>query len=72
MKNLIKTTVGNFPFGFVYTPSDFPIDLNEQASVNLIFNNRVASGEIRCLSKKIIGKYKIITKKINQKPKNEL
>ena len=51
MTNLIKTTVDNFPFGFVFTPSDFPIDINKQASVNRILNNMVVAGEIRRLSK---------------------
>ncbi|MDR1583040.1 MAG: DUF6088 family protein [Prevotellaceae bacterium] len=51
MTDTIKMTINNFPFGFVFTPSDFPIDIGKQASVNRILNNMVAAGEIRRLSK---------------------
>lgn len=51
MTDTIKNTINNFPFGFVFTPSDFPIDISKQASVNRILNNMVAAGEIRRLSK---------------------
>ncbi|HHV84428.1 MAG TPA: hypothetical protein GXX42_01240 [Petrimonas sp.] len=51
MTDKIRTTISKFPFGFVFTPGDFPIDLDKQASVNRILNNMVAAGEIRRLSK---------------------
>ena len=51
MTDSIKKTINNFPLGFVFTPSDFPIESGKQASVNRILNNMVASGEIRRLSK---------------------
>jgi hypothetical protein len=51
MTDIIKNTINNFPFGFVFTPGDFPIDISKQASVNRILNNMVAAGEIRRLSK---------------------
>jgi len=51
MTNTIRTSINRFPFGFVFTPSDFPIDINKQASVNRILNNMVVAGEIRRLSK---------------------
>lgn len=59
MTDTIKTTIGRFPFGFVFTPSDFPIDSGKQASVNRILNNMVAAGEIRRLSKGRFYKPKI-------------
>ena len=51
MTDLIKTTIDKFPFGFVFTPSDFPIDVSKQATVNRILNNMVSAGSIRRLSK---------------------
>jgi hypothetical protein len=51
MTNTIKNAINTFPFGFVFTPSDFPIETGKQASVNRILNNMVAAGEIRRLSK---------------------
>lgn len=51
MTDTIRMTIGNFPFGFVFTPSDFPIEAGKQASVNRVLNNMVAAGEIRRLSK---------------------
>ena len=51
MTNLIRTTINKFPFGFVFTPSDFPVDISKQASVNRILNNMMVAGEIRRLSK---------------------
>ncbi|OJV80558.1 MAG: hypothetical protein BGO34_15720 [Bacteroidia bacterium 44-10] len=51
MTEIIKRTIDKFPFGFVITPSDFPVDLKKQASVNRILNNMVAAGTIRRLSK---------------------
>ena len=51
MTGIIKNTIDNFRFGFVFTPSDFPIGISKQASVNRVLNNMVASGEIRRLSK---------------------
>ena len=51
MTDTIKTTIGRFPFGFVFTPSDFPIDSGKQASVNRILNSMDDAGDVRCLSK---------------------
>lgn len=59
MTNTIKTIISNFPFGFVFTPSDFPIDISKQPSVNRILNHLVAAGEIRRLSKGRFYKPKI-------------
>ena len=51
MTSTIRKTINNFSFGFVFTPSDFPIDISKQASVNRILNNMVVAEEIRRLSK---------------------
>jgi len=51
MTNIIKNTIENFDYGFVFTPADFPIDQRKQATVNRILNNMVASGQIRRISK---------------------
>jgi hypothetical protein len=52
-------TINKFSLGFVFTPSDFPIDMHKQASVNRVLNNMVAAGEIRRLSKGRFYKPKI-------------
>jgi hypothetical protein len=51
MTDIIRNTINAFPCGFVFTPRDFPIDKQKQASVNRILNNMVVSGQIRRLSK---------------------
>jgi hypothetical protein len=51
MTDTIRNTIANFPFSFVFTPKDFPIDPRKQATVNRILNNMVAAGQIRRASK---------------------
>jgi hypothetical protein len=51
MTGTIKNTISTFPFGFIFTPRDFPIDPRKQATVNRILNNMVAAGQIRRISK---------------------
>jgi hypothetical protein len=51
MTKTIKNTIATFPFGFVFTPRDFPIDPRKQATINRILNNMVATGQIRRASK---------------------
>jgi hypothetical protein len=51
MTETIRNTIATFPFGFVFTPGDFPIDPRKQATVNRILNNMVAARQIRRLSK---------------------
>lgn len=51
MTDTIRNTIATFDFGFVFTPSDFPIDPRKQATVNRILNNMVAAGQIRRISK---------------------
>lgn len=48
---IIRDTIDKLPAGFVFTPTDFPIDVSKQASVNRTLNNMVAAGKIRRLSK---------------------
>ncbi|GHT30724.1 hypothetical protein AGMMS49574_11060 [Bacteroidia bacterium] len=47
MTETIKNTIATFPFGFVFTPRDFPIDPRKQATVNRVLNMMVAAGKIR-------------------------
>lgn len=51
MTNTIKNAIATFPFGFVFTPRDFPIDPCKQATVNRILNYMVETGQIRKASK---------------------
>jgi hypothetical protein len=51
MTEIIRNTIATFPFGFVFTPRDFPIDPRKQATVNRVLNMMVAAGQIRHLSK---------------------
>jgi hypothetical protein len=51
MTETIRNTIATFPFSFVFTPRDFPIDPRKQATVNKILNNIVAAGQIRRASK---------------------
>ncbi|KAA6322169.1 hypothetical protein EZS27_028256 [termite gut metagenome] len=60
MTDTIRNTIATFPFGFVFTPKDFPIDPRKQATVNRILNMMVASGQIRHLSKGRFYKPKMV------------
>jgi predicted transcriptional regulator of viral defense system len=51
MVDIIKDTIGRFPMGFVFTSSDFPIEVNRLKAVNKVINVLVAQGKIRRLSK---------------------
>jgi hypothetical protein len=51
MTDTIRNTIANFDYGFVFTPTDFPIETRKQATVNRILNNMVAAGQIRRASK---------------------
>ena len=51
MTDIIKDTIDRFPIGFVFTSSDFPIEVNRQKAVNKAINALVAQGKIRRLSK---------------------
>jgi hypothetical protein len=51
MTDTIKNTIATFPFGFVFTPRDFPIDPSKQATINRILNYMVEAGQIRKASK---------------------
>jgi len=51
MTETIRNTINRFAAGFVFTSSDFPIEVSKQATVNRVLNNMVAAGQIRRLSK---------------------
>lgn len=51
MIDTLKSIIGKFPFGFVFTTSDFPLAIDSPKQVNRILSNLVAEGFIRKLSK---------------------
>lgn len=51
MIDIIKDTIDRFPIGFVFTSSDFPIELNKLKAVNKSINELVTQGKIRRLTK---------------------
>ena len=51
MTDIIKNTINTFSYSFVFTPKDFPINPQKQASVNRVLNNMVVAGQIRRLCK---------------------
>lgn len=51
MNDIIKNTIDRFPFGFVFTTSDFPAAAENPKQVNKILNALVAAGVLRKLSK---------------------
>jgi hypothetical protein len=59
MTNTTRNTIATFPFGFVFTPKDFPIDTRKQATVNRVLNLMVVTGQILHLSKGCFYKHQI-------------
>ena len=51
MTDIIKDTIDRFPMGFVFTSSDFSIEVNRLKAVNKALNMLVAQEKIRRLSK---------------------
>ncbi|MCX6309860.1 MAG: DUF6088 family protein [Bacteroidia bacterium] len=51
MTDTIRNTINRFEAGYVFTSSDFPIDVSKQATINKILNNMVTAGQISRLSK---------------------
>ena len=51
---IVKEKIENIAYGYVFTASDFPIDVTKQKSVNKILENLTKAGKIRRLSK---GRY---------------
>jgi hypothetical protein len=41
MTDIIRNTIANFDYGFVFTP----VDIRKQATVNRVLNNMVAMGK---------------------------
>ncbi len=62
MTETIRNTINRFAAGYVFTTSDFPIDVSKQATVNKVLNNMVAAGQIRRLSKGRFYKPQILEK----------
>ena len=52
--NTVTENIENFTYGYVFTASDFPIDVTKQKSVNKVLENLTKAGKIRRLSK---GRY---------------
>ena len=52
--NTVKCKIGSIAYGYVFTASDFPIDITKQKSVNKVLENLTKEGVIRRLSK---GRY---------------
>ena len=50
----VKKQIENMAYGYVFTASDFPIDVTKQKSVNKVLENLTKAGIIRRLSK---GRY---------------
>jgi hypothetical protein len=50
----VKNTIENIAYGYVFTASDFPVDVTKQKSVNKVLENLTKAGKIRRLSK---GRY---------------
>ena len=51
---IVREKIENFTYGYVFSASDFPIDVTKQKSVNKVLENLTKAGKIRRLSK---GRY---------------
>ena len=51
MIDIIINTINRFPLGFVFTSSDFNVEVNKQKTVNKLLNDLVFQGKIKRLSK---------------------
>jgi hypothetical protein len=51
---IVKEHIEKFAYGYVFTASDFPIDVTKQKSVNKVLENLTKAGKTRRLSK---GRY---------------
>ncbi|MDO5576305.1 MAG: hypothetical protein Q4F84_04440, partial [Fibrobacter sp.] len=52
--DIVRFSIENFAYGYVFSANDFPIDITKQKSVNKILENLTKAGKIRRLSK---GRY---------------
>ena len=52
--DIVTDKIENFTYGYVFTASDFPVDVTKQKSVNKVLENLTKAGKIRRLSK---GRY---------------
>lgn len=51
---IVNDKIENIAYGYVFTASDFPVDVSKQKSVNKVLENLTKAGKIRRLSK---GRY---------------
>ena len=54
ISDIVRDSIENFAYGYVFAASDFPVDVSKQKSVNKILENLTKAGIIRRLSK---GRY---------------
>jgi len=52
--DIVTENIELFTYGYVFSASDFPVDVTKQKSVNKVLENLTKAGKIRRLSK---GKY---------------
>jgi predicted phosphatase len=52
--DIVIAKIENFTFGYVFSASDFPVDVTKQKSVNKVLENLTKAGKIRRFSK---GRY---------------
>ena len=54
ISNIVRDKIENIAYGYVFTASDFPVDVTKQKSVNKVLENLTKAEKIRRLSK---GRY---------------
>ena len=45
--DIVREKIDNIAYGYVFTASDFPIDVTKQKSVNKVLENLTKTGKIR-------------------------
>jgi len=54
ISNIVRNQIEKSTYGYVFTASDFPVDITKQKSVNKVLENLTKEGKVRRLSK---GRY---------------
>ena len=54
ISNIVRNQIEKSTYGYVFTASDFPVDVTKQKSVNKVLENLTKEGKVRRLSK---GRY---------------
>ena len=54
ISEIVRAEIEKMAFGFIFSASDFPLDVSKQKSVNKVLENLTKAGKIRRLSK---GRY---------------